>query len=119
MLNACCSKCEKETCVASNTNNTQMIITAKVKIKPERVIDFIEGTKELIAQSRAEEGNITYTLYQDPSDLTQFIFVEEWKDQAAIDFHFNTPHFKNFGAFSNECASGPSQIKIFDAKAKN
>lgn len=110
---SCCSKSEK-TCTETSANK-QMIITASVKVKPEKVATFIEKTKELIAQSRAESGNISYTLYQNPTDSCQFIFFEEWKDQAAIDFHFNTPHFKEFGPVSDDCSQEPAQIKIYEA----
>ena len=96
----------------------QMIITANVKVKPDKVTDFVELTKELIAESRAESGNISYTLYQSPADSTQFIFLEEWKNQEAIDFHFETPHFKGFGAIGDECFSQPAVIKIYEASVK-
>ena len=99
--------------------NKQLIIAASVKIKPEKVSEFIEQTKSLIESSRAEEGCISYTLYQSPTDSTVFIFFEEWKDQAAIDFHFNTPHFKNFAPISQDCASEPTKLKIYEAVLKD
>ena len=99
----------------SKMENKQLIIAASVKIKPEKVSEFIEKTKSLIESSRAEEGCISYTLYQCPTDSTVFMFFEEWKDQAAIDFHFNTPHFKGFAPISQDCAAEPSKLKIYDA----
>ena len=55
-------------------------------------------------------------LYQNPYDQTQLIFVEEWKDQAAIDAHFAMPYFKAFGPKTSDWRSQPTEVKIFDVK---
>ena len=94
------------------------IISAQVFIKPEHVDAFLAFTKDLIELSRAEEGCISYTLYQDPNDRTTFLFFEEWKNQAAVDFHFSTEHFINFGAKLEEFASKPPVITIFDSPSE-
>lgn len=99
---------------APQTEQMKKVIRAKISINPEKVDAFIEATKSLVELSRAEEGNISYTLYQDPSDKTQFIFFEEWKDQAAIDFHFNTDHFKSFNSTVGEYAAAPAVVNIYD-----
>ena len=94
------------------------IIGAKVRIKAEKVEEFVAVAKTLIAASRAEPGNISYTLLQDPYDRTSFFFFEEWKSQAAIDAHFATPHFKDFGAQLKELVASPPEIVIYDAPAQ-
>ncbi|KXS10505.1 hypothetical protein M427DRAFT_62029 [Gonapodya prolifera JEL478] len=40
-----------------------------------------------------EPGCIEYTLLQDKSDPAVFIFVEQWKDEAAVEAHRTAPHF--------------------------
>ena len=94
------------------------IISAQVFIKAEKVDDFIAETKDLIVKSRAEAGCISYSLYQDPQDKTKFLIFEEWKNQAAIDFHFATEHFIKFGETLNNCASAPAVITIYDSTAE-
>ena len=94
------------------------IISAQVFIKPDKVETFLAATKSLIEKSRAEEGCISYSLYQDPQDKTKFLFFEVWKNQAAVDYHFSTDHFKKFGEMLNECASAPPVITIFDSVAE-
>lgn len=78
------------------------------------VDEFIEFTRPIIEKSRAEEGCISYTLYQDPSDATKFIFFEQWKDQAAIDYHFSTDHFKLAGS-RPDFEAAPTVLTIYDA----
>jgi quinol monooxygenase YgiN len=98
---------------APAANAGKKLIGAKLTIKAEKVQEFVEAAKTVIAASRAEPGCISYTLYQDPYEKTAFFFFEEWKDQAAIDFHFSTPHFKAFGEKMKNLAAGPAAITIY------
>ena len=90
------------------------IIGAKLTIKADKVEEFVAVAKTIIAASRAEPGNLSYTLYQDPYERTTFFFFEEWKDQAAIDAHFAMPHFKAFGEKMKDLTAGPAAITIYD-----
>ena len=49
--------------------------------------------KELVEKSRAEAGNVSYSLNELVGDPTTRAFIEIWKDQAAIDVHNATEHF--------------------------
>lgn len=71
-------------------------IVARVEVQKGKEQEFIATTESLIKATRAEEGNISYTLYQCPSDPVEFIFYEEYKDQKAIDSHASSEHFKAF-----------------------
>ena len=108
-------------CVGQETkaeDTGKKIIGAKLQIKPEKVDAFVEAAKAIIAASRAEPGCISYTLYQDPYDRSVFFFFEEWKSQAAIDFHFATPHFKEFGAKLKDLSAGPASITIYSCSSE-
>ncbi len=92
----------------------QKMITAKVFIKPGKEDDFISAAKMMIENSNKEEGCLGYRLYQDPYEGTNFIFVEKYKNQAAIDVHFATSYFKEFGTITADWTSKPMEIKIID-----
>ena len=92
----------------------QKMITAKVFIKPGKEADFISAAKMMIENSNKEEGCLGYMLYQDPYEKTNFIFVEKYKNQAAIDVHFATPYFKEFGTITADWTSKPMEIRIID-----
>lgn len=96
------------------TPDYQKMITAKIFIKPGKETDFISAAKLMIENSSKEEGCLGYMLYQDPYEKTNFIFVEKYKNQAAIDVHFATTYFKEFGATIGDMTSKPSEIKIID-----
>jgi len=103
---------EPETTV--QTSDYQKMITAKVFIKAGKEADFISTARKIIENSNKEEGCLEYMLYQNPYETTNFIFVEKYKDQAAIDFHFETPYFKEFGTITADMTSKPAEIKILD-----
>jgi quinol monooxygenase YgiN len=100
------------------TPDYQKMILARVYIKPGSEELFIEAAKSIIEKSNSEEGCLGYMLYQNPYEKTSFIFVEKWKNQAAIDFHFATEHFKEFGASIADLTAKPTEIKIIDIAAE-
>jgi quinol monooxygenase YgiN len=90
------------------------MILAKVYIKSGSESDFISAASLMIESSNKEEGCLGYMLYQDPYEKTNFIFVESYKNQAAVDAHFATPYFKEFGTKIANLTSKPTEIKILD-----
>ena len=68
-------------------------IVAKMKVKPECIDAFKAAAEELVKKSRAEAGNVFYSLNQSLSDPTILAFIECWKDQEAINIHNATEHF--------------------------
>jgi quinol monooxygenase YgiN len=97
-----------------------MMIIAKLTVKPEKVKAFTEAAKEIIEKSNKESGCKSYQLYQDPYDNTKFVFVEEYKNQAAVDAHFASDYFKAFGPKISDFVVEPGKIKIITvAKEEN
>jgi quinol monooxygenase YgiN len=118
MLAACGETCGNKACCCKNAAEMKKVISAQVFIKPEKVDAFLAFSKDLIEKSRAEEGCISYSLYQDPHDKTTFLFFEEWKNQAAIDFHFATEHFKMFKGTIGDFAAASGVTTVYDAISK-
>lgn len=69
------------------------MIVAKSVILEEKVEEFKKMSKIMIEESRKEDGNISYTLYQDIENLCCFTVIEFWKDKKSIDNHRITNHF--------------------------
>jgi quinol monooxygenase YgiN len=74
--------------MAGNTIRVVARIVAR-KEKAGQVRDILTG---LVEPTRAETGCIGYELLMNKTDLTDFTFVEEWTNDAAIDLHMRTPH---------------------------
>ena len=71
-------------------------IVALVTVKPEYTETLAAQFKALVKASRAEAGNISYDLHQEIGNPNRFVFVENWKSQAAIDEHNASEHFQGF-----------------------
>jgi quinol monooxygenase YgiN len=49
-----------------------------------------------VEPSRREPGCLRYELYQDIDKEGDFILLECWRDQAALDEHIAKPYLKDF-----------------------
>jgi quinol monooxygenase YgiN len=118
LIAACTSKntanVKQENAVSIQPADYAKMILAKVYIKPGKEGEFIKVAKEMVENSQKEEGCQSYMLYQDPYEKTNFIVVEKYKNQAAVDAHFGMPYFKEFGPKIADITSGPIEIKIYD-----
>ncbi|MCU1232658.1 MAG: hypothetical protein JWP63_625 [Candidatus Solibacter sp.] len=67
--------------------------------------------KGMLVPTRAEQGCISYELYE--SDSTgRFYFDETWESQAALDKHIATPHFRRLEQTIGELLEGPFEVNI-------
>jgi quinol monooxygenase YgiN len=57
-----------------------------------------EKMKELLSAmvkpSKAEDGCIFYEIFQYEKNPRKFMAVETWRDEAALEGHKNSPHYK-------------------------
>jgi quinol monooxygenase YgiN len=50
------------------------------------------GVAELVAATLAEEGCIAYEAYRSTAVPGVWVTIEEWRNQADLDAHMQTPH---------------------------
>jgi quinol monooxygenase YgiN len=70
-------------------------VVAQFFIKNGEVEKALALAKELVLETRKEKGCISYELCQSLGKDTHIAFIEEWESQAALDVHFQAPHFVN------------------------
>ena len=87
-------------------------IIAKSIIKEGSKEYFKKNAKELINESRKEEGCISYNLYEDLKNKEIMVFLEEWKDEKSIEMHKNSEHYKRIIPILNKFRKGPSEITL-------
>lgn len=54
---------------------------------------FAGAAASLIEQSRADEGCVSYDLFQSTTRERVMLFCETWKDRAALDQHGSSAYF--------------------------
>lgn len=47
---------------------------------------------DLVDPTRGEKGCVSYTLFKNNADPTEFVFIEQWQGDASIDAHMASPH---------------------------
>ena len=89
-------------------------IIAKMPVAASKVADFKAAARELVEKSRLESGNVFYTMNVSHNNPNLFAVIECWKDQAAVDFHGETPHFTGILPKLAEMCDGDISIELFD-----
>ncbi|WP_407413362.1 putative quinol monooxygenase [Methanobrevibacter sp.] len=93
-----------------------IIVLAKTIPKDESAkASIIEFSKDLIKNSKLEEGNIDYSLFDDTSD-DSLMFVEKWESIEILQKHMQTKHFLEFGQKIGDLVSGDMGIEIFNSE---
>ncbi|MFP7296701.1 putative quinol monooxygenase [Neobacillus niacini] len=88
-------------------------VVAKAKLKPDvNAEDYIAQAKELVAETRKEQGCITYALHQDINDPSIITMLEEWLDEESLNRHGLTEHVKRIVPGLKEMRES-SEINIY------
>ena len=89
-------------------------ILAGFKVKNDKLSDFIKLCNELIKESRAEEGCVSYHLQQNTEKENHLVFVEEWKSNEAIEKHNSSEHFTRIIPLLVEMCEDAPVIQTFE-----
>ena len=68
---------------------------------------------ELIEPTRPEKGCIQYQLLQNHTEPTDFTFVEEWTDNAALDAHLASDHIETASAKLENLIASEPDIRLY------
>jgi len=68
-------------------------VIAKSVYKEDKVSEAKQMLGELVEKSRKEDGCLSYNLYEDMSDSSILVMVEEWKTDEDIKNHQLTEHY--------------------------
>jgi quinol monooxygenase YgiN len=69
-----------------------LLLTAFIQVAPTDREAIQAALPGVIAATRAEEGCEDYGCYEDTQSPGRYVFVERWRDKAALDRHLGTPH---------------------------
>ena len=69
-----------------------------LKVKPGSETQIAAMFRPLTEASRQETGCLMYVAHQHRDNPTRFLVYEQYKDDAALDAHRNSPHFQQYAA---------------------
>ncbi|MDR0349121.1 MAG: antibiotic biosynthesis monooxygenase [Tannerella sp.] len=73
-----------------------LVIVAHIITTAEHQADVEKAFQTVVADTRREEGCVSYILCQHSDNPLKYTFIEEWVSQSAVDTHHNSTHYKDF-----------------------
>lgn len=89
-------------------------VIAEDFIKAERVEYVMPLYAELVRLTRQEPLCLAYDLFIDRKQPGHFIFIEEWPNQAALDAHCASEHFRRLVPMIDACQAQPGTYILMD-----
>jgi len=92
-------------------------VVATVKVRPGMEKDFEAVAKELVARvNAAEPGCTLYALHRAETPAT-YVFMERYVDQAAVEAHRASEHFRTLGRKMGEYMDGrPEVLRLLEVE---
>ena len=90
-------------------------IVAFITVKPGSEEDFIAAARTCVAASRAEPGVLQYELWRETEGAQRFVFNELYVDDAAVQQHMASDHFKALGLAARDIATARPEIIVTHA----
>ena len=90
-------------------------VVATIKIKEGANEAFEAVAKELMAAVHANEpGNKMYQFCRSKADATTYVVMEIYADQAALEAHGKSEHFRTIGPKMGPSMAGRPDVQYFD-----
>jgi len=88
---------------------------ATIKIKPDTNEAFEAVAREMMAAVRANEpGNKLYQFCKSKSEPTTYVVMELYADQAALEAHGKSDHFRSIGPKMGPSMAGRPDVQYFE-----
>lgn len=88
-------------------------VVARLIARPDTAAELQVLLLGLLQPTRREPGCLHYTLLCNHHDPTDFTFVEEWADQAALDAHLAAPHLQATVTAAAPLLASPPDIRTY------
>jgi quinol monooxygenase YgiN len=90
-------------------------VLATIKIKPDTNEAFEAVASEMMAAVRANEpGNKLYQFCKSRSEPTTYVVMEIYADQAALEAHGKSDHFRSIGPKMGPSMAGRPEVQYFE-----
>lgn len=91
-----------------------ILITGTVVIPPESRDAFIAVAIHHVTLSRTEPGCISHAFHEDVMSPGTFVFVERWRDMAAVQEHFAKDYSRETVVMLRKLATSSTGVEIHD-----
>ena len=89
-----------------------IVVVGRVRTDDANRDELVRIGQTVAAESRTEAGCISYRLYEDTELVNEFVFIEEWEDDEALQRHFATSHIRKFMRAIPATLVAPPDVKF-------
>lgn len=90
-------------------------IVARFVARPDSTEALRSILMDVVEPTRKEPGCIHYALINNRVDPAEFLFVEEWANQEAINAHMKAPHLKELVMSTKALLATPLEVQFYNA----
>lgn len=89
-------------------------VIARLPIKEGKMDEALAACKDLAAGSATEEGVLLYTINAATTGGNALVFVERYRDKAALEAHAVSPHMRAFMKVSAGFLAARPELTVYD-----
>ena len=90
-----------------------IVLHVTIQVKPKHATEFLEIVRHDAEHSEQDEpGCLRFDVLRDRDDPNRFYFYEVYRDEAALEAHRQTPHFKLYFEKSQPLLAAPSERRF-------
>jgi quinol monooxygenase YgiN len=94
-----------------------IVVVGRVRTDADKREALIRIGQRVAQASRAEAGCINYRLYEDTETENDFVFIEEWESDEALQTHFTTHHIAELMRTIPETMVAPPEVSFHTIKS--
>lgn len=89
-----------------------VIVLGDVTVRGDALAEALTLSREHVARSRTEDGCISHDVHLHADDENRLVFVERWRDRAALEAHFAVPASRDFARALTDLAVESPRMEI-------
>jgi quinol monooxygenase YgiN len=95
-----------------------LLIAGTVRVPPGNLAGLKPHMQAMLEASRAEDGCLAYSYAEDVAEPGLIRVFEAWRDQAAIDAHFQAPHMARWRAAWPQFGVSERRLTLYEVAAE-
>ncbi len=92
-----------------------ILITGSILARAETFEEIKRLALAHVRRSRTEDGCLHHSVHVDVENPLRLVFVERWRDRAAVLKHFADKEARGFVKTARSLAAEPTQMALFDS----
>jgi autoinducer 2-degrading protein len=90
-----------------------LVLHVTIQVQPEHAADFLKAVRHDAEHSEKDEpGCLRFDVIRDGDDPNRFYFYEVYRDEAALEAHRQTAHFKLYFETTRTWLASPAERRI-------